>query len=416
MTFINPIDFILHVDKYVGSMISNYGNLTYLIIFLVIFFETGLVITPFLPGDSLLFVVGAFSSQGYLDAVSVFLILCLAAIIGDTVNYWIGNYFGEKVFSKSRFFKKEYLERTKKFYKKQGAKTIVLARFIPIIRTFAPFVAGVGKMRYFKFLTYNVIGGVVWVGFFLSAGYFFGGIPFVEKNLTLVIYTIVVISFLPIVVEYFRKRKKEKSENFLNMINTLDEPIKNIIKEVGFQYQTMAHINRANKMEVEINKFLDNIGKEISSKFGGSIQYIIGELTDNIEQHSKYSNANIFFNQNVKENKVEIAIFNDGVSIPVVFKNNKIKFSRDSEAIKMALGGTTTKRYDISRGFGLRTTRKIVKALKGKMLIISGKGIINVNGSKDIINNLNEGKLQGTFIYVKLKTPDKDLNIYPYLE
>src|SRR3989344_694998 len=140
MTFINPIDFILHVDKYVGSMISNYGNLTYLIIFLVIFLETGLVVTPFLPGDSLLFVVGAFASQGYLSILLLFLSLILAAILGDTLNYWIGNFFGEKVFASSRFFKKEYLERTKRFYEKHGGKTIILARFVPIVRTFAPFV------------------------------------------------------------------------------------------------------------------------------------------------------------------------------------------------------------------------------------------------------------------------------------
>ena len=208
MAFINPIDFVLHVDKYIGTIISNYGNLTYFIVFLIIFLETGLVVAPFLPGDSLLFVVGAFSSQGYLNVGSVFIILCLAAILGDTLNYWIGNYFGEKVFSKSRFFKKEYLEKTKEFYKKHGAKTVVLARFMPIVRTFAPFVAGIGKMKYFKFLTYNVIGGIAWVGFFLFAGYFFGGIPFVEKNLTFVIYSIVLISFLPIVIEYIRTRKK----------------------------------------------------------------------------------------------------------------------------------------------------------------------------------------------------------------
>ncbi len=210
MAFINPIDFILHVDKYVGLIISNYGNLAYLIIFLVIFLETGLVIAPFLPGDSLLFVVGAFSSQGYLDILSVFILLCIAAIAGDTLNYLIGDYFGEKVFSRSRFFKKEYLEKTKNFYNKHGTKTIVLARFVPIVRTFAPFVAGVGKMKYFKFLTYNIIGGVIWVTFFLFAGYFFGGISIIEKNLTLVIYGIVVISFLPIVIEYIKAKRRKK--------------------------------------------------------------------------------------------------------------------------------------------------------------------------------------------------------------
>ncbi len=214
MITLNPFDFILNIDKYVGLMINNYGDFVYLITFLIIFSETGLVIAPFLPGDSLLFVLGAFSAQGYINLFSMFIILSVAAILGDTLNYWIGGFFGEKVFLKSRFFKKEYLEKTKNFYNKYGAKTIILARFMPIVRTFAPFVAGVGKMNYIKFLTFNIIGGIIWVGFFLLTGYFFGGIPFIKNNLTLVIYAIVILSFLPLIIKYImNKIFKRKSQN-----------------------------------------------------------------------------------------------------------------------------------------------------------------------------------------------------------
>lgn len=212
LDFFNPIDFILHVDKYIGEFIKNYGSLTYGILFLIIFLETGLVITPFLPGDSLLFVAGAFAAKEVMNVFVLFIVLSIAAILGDSVNYWIGNYFGEKVFVKSRFFKKEYLEKTKEFYKKYGGKTIILARFVPFVRTFAPFVAGVGKMKYSLFFAYNVIGGILWVGIFVFAGYFFGEIPWVERNLTLVLFIIIFISILPPVWEYFKNRNKKKNE------------------------------------------------------------------------------------------------------------------------------------------------------------------------------------------------------------
>ena len=163
---INPVDFILNIDKYLSIIIKNHGILTYLFLFLIIFLETGFVIAPFLPGDSLLFVAGAFAAQGSLNILLLFIIFVLASILGDTANYWIGGYF-EKGMEKSRLFKKEYLEKTQKFYEKYGAKTIILARFVPIVRTFAPFAAGIGKMKYSKFLSYNIIGGIAWVTLFL---------------------------------------------------------------------------------------------------------------------------------------------------------------------------------------------------------------------------------------------------------
>ena len=205
MTFYRWIvDFILHADVYLTSFIQHYGSLTYLFLFFIIFLETGLIITPFLPGDSLLFVAGTLAAQNVLNIFSLFFLLTGAAILGDTVNYAIGRYFGENVFSRSRFFKKEYLERTKFFYQKHGGKTIILARFIPIIRTFAPFVAGVGMMAYKRFLLFNVLGAVLWVTLFLFGGYFFGGLPFVQEHLTLVVFLIIFVSFLPPLFEYLR--------------------------------------------------------------------------------------------------------------------------------------------------------------------------------------------------------------------
>ncbi len=202
------IDIILHLDKYLGLMIDKFGIFTYVIIFLIIFAETGLIIAPFLPGDSLLFVAGTFAASGYIDIAMLYIIIVIAAIIGDTVNYWVGKYIGMKV-TKSSFVKKEYIDKTNKFYEKHGSKTIILARFVPIVRTFAPFIAGVGKMQYNKFLMYNILGGILWTSIFLLGGYFFGNFPIVKNNLTMVIFIIIVLSFVPMAItvyQHYRNR------------------------------------------------------------------------------------------------------------------------------------------------------------------------------------------------------------------
>jgi len=202
------IDFLLNLDKHLDLIIRNYGIWTYAIFFLIIFIETGLVAFPFLPGDSLLFAVGSFAALGSLDLKWLMILLSLAAIVGDSVNYWIGHMTGPKVFHKenSRFLNKEHLYRTHRFYEKYGGKTIVLARFIPFIRTFAPFVAGIGTMSYGYFIFYNVTGGIAWVVIFVLGGYFFGNIPFVNKNFSLVIFAIIFISILPGIIEFIRHR------------------------------------------------------------------------------------------------------------------------------------------------------------------------------------------------------------------
>jgi membrane-associated protein len=202
------IDFLLNLDKHLDLIIRNYGIWTYAIFFLIIFLETGLVVTPFLPGDSLLFAVGSFAALGSLDLKWLMILLSLAAIVGDSVNYWIGHLAGPKVFHKenSRFLNKEYLYRTHRFYEKYGGKTIILARFIPIIRTFAPFVAGIGTMSYGYFIVYNVTGGISWVVILTLGGYFFGNIPFVNKHFSLVIFAIIIISILPGIIEFIRHR------------------------------------------------------------------------------------------------------------------------------------------------------------------------------------------------------------------
>jgi membrane-associated protein len=205
----NVIDFFLHLDQHLSQVISQYGGWTHLILFGIIFCETGLVITPFLPGDSLLFAAGTFAALGALDVRLIVVLLIAAAILGDTLNYWIGAYIGPRAFSGNvRFLRKEYLERTHAFYEKHGGKTIILARFVPIIRTFAPFVAGVGAMSYPKFLTYNVVGAVLWVGLFVLGGYFFGNIRMVRENFTLVILAIIAISVMPIAFEALRARRR----------------------------------------------------------------------------------------------------------------------------------------------------------------------------------------------------------------
>lgn len=204
------VDILLHLDRYLGVFLHDYGTWIYLLLFLVVFAETGLVVTPFLPGDSLLFVTGALAATGGLDVGTLCVLLIVAAILGDTVNYWIGDWFGLRLFNdpNARFLRREYLDRTHRFYERHGGKTIVIARFVPIIRTFAPFVAGVGEMTYRKFLAYNVLGALLWVLSFVFAGYYFGNLPFVKNNLTLVILVIIILSIMPGVIEYLRHRRE----------------------------------------------------------------------------------------------------------------------------------------------------------------------------------------------------------------
>lgn len=202
------LNFFLNLDKNLAVIIVNYGAASYFILFFIIFFETGAVIAPFLPGDSLLFAAGTLASIGLLNIFLLFLLLASASILGDSVNYLIGRFLGLKI-SNSKYIKREYLEKTKNFYKKHGGKTIILARFIPIIRTFAPFVAGIGKMQYPRFLLYNVLGGTLWVALFLFAGFFFGNIPLIKNNFSLVIIAIVLISVIPILIEIIKEKSKK---------------------------------------------------------------------------------------------------------------------------------------------------------------------------------------------------------------
>ncbi len=216
MEFLNQvIDFALHLDTHLHDIVLHYGTWTYAILFLVIFCETGFVVTPFLPGDSLLFAAGAIAALGAIDLGLLIILLATAAISGDTVNYWIGHYVGPKVFHEehSRFLNKEYLIRTHGFYEKHGGKTIVIARFLPIIRTFAPFVAGIGSMTYSRFILYNIAGGIGWVVLFLVGGFYFGDIPVVKNNFSLVILAMLLIPGIPAVVEFLRhylQRRKMK--------------------------------------------------------------------------------------------------------------------------------------------------------------------------------------------------------------
>ena len=207
------VDVILHVDKYLNAIAADYGLWTYAILFLIVFCETGFVVTPFLPGDSLLFAAGALSAGGVLDPSIIAGLLVAAAFIGDNVNYWIGRRVGPAVFERdNRLFKKEHLLKAHAFYEKHGGKTIILARFVPIVRTFAPFVAGVARMGYPKFQAYNIVGAVLWVALFVYSGFFFGNLPFIKRNFSIVIVAIIIISILPGVIEYIRHRRAPEAE------------------------------------------------------------------------------------------------------------------------------------------------------------------------------------------------------------
>jgi membrane-associated protein len=213
------IDFVLHIDAHLTELISLYGVWVYAILFVIIFCETGLVVTPFLPGDSLLFVAGALATlpANHINVHLIVLALILAAVLGDAVNYAVGRFFGEKLFRnpRSKIFKQSYLDKTHRFFEKYGGKTIILARFVPIIRTFAPFVAGMGRMGYRRFATFNVTGGVVWVSLITYAGYFFGRLPFVQENLKILLLSIIFISLLPAIIEVMRERYSLKRRNSL---------------------------------------------------------------------------------------------------------------------------------------------------------------------------------------------------------
>jgi membrane-associated protein len=204
------LDIILHLDTHLASLTATYGTFTYAILFTIIFCETGLVVTPFLPGDSLLFAAGAIAALGNLNPWAILSVLAIAAILGDTVNYWIGHFFGNKIIALKRTpIKKEHIEKTHAFFQKHGGKTIILARFVPIVRTFAPFVAGIGAMHYKTFITYNIVGGVAWVSIFTLTGYFFGNIPAIKHNFTLVIFAIIGISLVPMFVEILKSKRSK---------------------------------------------------------------------------------------------------------------------------------------------------------------------------------------------------------------
>lgn len=210
---ISIIDFILHIDVHLAELVTAYGWQTYLILFVIVFWETGAVIWPFLPGDSLLFAAGSISALpgAPLDPVHLFFLLSCAAILGDTVNYWIGKFIGPRAFKKDgRFLKKKYMDKTQSFYEKYGTRTIIIARFVPIVRTFAPFVAGIGQMHYRRFIIYNIVGGALWNFLFIGAGYFFGNLDVVKNNFSLVILAIIVLSCLPIAIEFIKAKMDRK--------------------------------------------------------------------------------------------------------------------------------------------------------------------------------------------------------------
>ena len=222
--FMGIFDFILHLDKHLANLISTYGTFTYVILFLIIFAETGLVITPFLPGDSLLFVVGTLSGSGFLNIWIMYPLFLLAAFLGDNVNYWIGHTLGPRVFSQknSRIFNKTYLEKTHAYFTKHGGKTIIIARFVPIVRTFAPFVAGIGRMPYLTFISYSICGTLLWVTIFTFTGYFFGGLPIIKKNFEFAVVGVIVVSLLPMLYEYLKSKKENPTKKQLEHTNFKD--------------------------------------------------------------------------------------------------------------------------------------------------------------------------------------------------
>ncbi|MBF0121596.1 MAG: DedA family protein [Desulfobacterales bacterium] len=209
------ISLFLHIDKHLDTIIKSFGIWSYVILFTIIFCETGLVVTPILPGDSLLFAIGTFAALGSLDIWIITILLSIAAILGDTLNYWVGHFLGPKVFNRenSRLLNKKHLDKTHEFYERHGGKTIIIARFVPIIRTFAPFVAGIGKMSYAKFIAYNIIGGILWITLFTFGGYLFGNIPIVKKNFSIVMVVIVIISVMPIIIEFIKEKYYKVSTN-----------------------------------------------------------------------------------------------------------------------------------------------------------------------------------------------------------
>ncbi len=221
------LDIALHLDRYLNGIIQQYGVWTYAILFAVIFIETGFVVMPFLPGDSLLFAAGTFAALGALNPWLLFILMAIAAVAGDTANYWIGHAIGERAFTgEIKWLKKEYLDRTHAFFEKHGGKTIFLARFVPIVRTFAPFVAGVSEMTYGYFISFNVFGGIIWVALFTFAGYFFGNIPFVRKNFELVIVVIVLISLVPMGLEWWKARNDKKKAKLIDRKQTKKQETK----------------------------------------------------------------------------------------------------------------------------------------------------------------------------------------------
>lgn len=227
------LDFLLHFDEHLANIIEVLGPLTYVALFAVIFAETGLVVTPFLPGDSLLFAIGALSGSGFLNIWMVYITLLSAAIMGDSTNYWIGRFIGPRVFAKenSRIFKKAYLEKTREFYAKYGKKTIILARFVPIVRTFAPFVAGVGRMPYNVFLTFSILGSFIWITSLTFAGYFFGGMQFIKDHFEAAVIGVILVSLLPMIIEYFKAKQEEKSVTKKQMEHATYEDIKKTFKK-----------------------------------------------------------------------------------------------------------------------------------------------------------------------------------------